>query len=202
MAGTLPYMAPELFENQPPDPRSDLFSLGVLFYEMATGRCPFQRQTSQATVAAVLTDQPPPPEELNPDLVHGLGRVIQRLLEKDPEKRYADCSAVRADLQQVVAPGATVERRAWAGVTARWFLLIPLLLLAMFLWNYLRPEPATIQSIAVLPFENLSGDPDQEYLADAMTDALIASLALASALYQRLVSTEPREAGPSGFSER
>jgi len=181
LAGTLPYMAPELFEDNSGDSRSDLFSLGVVFYEMATGCCPFQRRTAQATIGAILKHKPEPPEKLNPNLSPAFGRVIQKLLEKDPDRRYPSCSAVRTDLEKLtsaIPPG----QRAWTASKTLLLALLVALFALIPLWNTFRPGTTPPDSIAVLPFENLSGDPDQEYLADAMTDALITSLAQVQSL--------------------
>ena len=88
IVGTVPYMSPEQLEGKEIDERSDIFSLGVVLFEMATGRRPFQGDTSVSLIMSIGRDTPPDVDSLRGELPHHLGRVIARCLEKDPEKRY------------------------------------------------------------------------------------------------------------------
>jgi Tol biopolymer transport system component len=131
--GTPAYMSPEQARARPLGPRSDLFSLGVVLYEMLSGRAPFRRSTTVETLAALL-EREPDPVELRAGAPGELGRILSRLLEKDPEKRFADAAALVAALRGVAAPAPRTSRRmvlaagagaAAAGIGGGWWLLRP-----------------------------------------------------------------------------
>jgi serine/threonine protein kinase len=116
VTGTLAYMSPEQALSKPVDARSDLFSLGLVLFEMATGRQGFDGNTPAAIYDAILNRQPPPAREMNPALPAALDAILSRALEKDPDLRYQTASDMRADLQRLkrnletgaqVAPAAT-----------------------------------------------------------------------------------------------
>ena len=184
IVGTLPYMAPEQLRGQPADARSDIWAMGVVIYEMASGERPFTGQTSFEVTSAILERPPRPTGGTVPP---ALGAVIERCLAKEAERRYQRAGEVRAALEVLTHPRAGVEanlparRRAWSVG-----LLVLGLALAGGLWRsgiWKGPAPATrIESIAVLPLANLSGDPAQDYFADGMTEALITDLSKIQAL--------------------
>jgi serine/threonine-protein kinase len=150
--GTLCYMSPEQAEGRPTDARSDLFSFGVVLYEMLAGKPPFGGDSLAATIRAILFANPEPLRRLRPDVPEALERVVLHLLEKDPAHRPDGIEAVLGEL------------RALAGAsTTSGFLLGS------------AGEPSEA-SIAVLPFVNMSADPEQEYFCDGMTEELIAAL--------------------------
>jgi serine/threonine-protein kinase len=160
IAGTIAYMAPEQLLGDETDPGCDLFALGVVLYEMAVGRLPWRNTLATALVNEILHTVPEPPTAVRPDLPAHLGRIILKALEKDPALRYRAAAELVADLRADpvatdIAP--TRERRASGGSTR-------------------------IASLAVLPLRNLSGDPEQEFFADGMTEALISRLAQIGAL--------------------
>lgn len=183
--GTLPYMAPEQVRGQPADARSDIWAMGVVIYEMASGERPFTGQTSFEVTSAIL-DHPPRPT--GGTVPPPLGAVIERCLAKEPERRYQRAGEVRAALEVLTHPhtgsgtGRTARRRAWV-VAA---IALGLALAAVGLWSsgiWNGPAlPTRIEAIAVLPLANLSGDPAQDYFADGMTDALITDLSKIRAL--------------------
>ena len=167
IAGTLPYMAPEQLRGEPADARTDIWSLGVVLYEMATGRRPFDAEASAVLGASILTKRPPPPTKINAQVSSPLEGIILKCLEKKPADRYGSTREVCADLQRLsagvqIAPAlaskSSKRRPARRGVSKR------------------------IQSLVVLPLMDLSRDPDQEYFADGMTEALIFGLAKLRAL--------------------
>ena len=189
--GTLPYVAPEVLRGEEGDPRSDIWSLGVLLYEMAAGRRPFRGNTAFELSAAILRERAP---LITPPLPPILQSVIDRCLDKDPGLRYQSAGEVRAALEAATTGSRSYEYlsvlakrdgEAQAHTTRNILLMALALLLAggFGYWLYGRsvakPKKVmvgAIQSIAVLPLENLSGDPAQQYFADGMTDALITEL--------------------------
>jgi TolB-like protein/Tfp pilus assembly protein PilF len=159
--GTLPYMAPEQLLQGRTDARTDLYALGVLLYEMLTGRLPFEEALAPALIDAICHRAAAPPGRWNPSLSTLTDRVVLRLLHKDPARRYQSAGELSDDLRRICSAGPASFARDDAERAAD------------------RPR---IQSIAVLPLENLSGDPEQDYFADGMTEALIAGLAKIQAL--------------------
>ena len=188
--GTLPYMAPEQLRGQPADSRSDVWALGVMLYEMAAGARPFDGQTGFELSSAIFHTTPPPlPSRAPPQLQ----AVVSRCLQKEPERRYRRAGEVRAALETVgsEAPTRITPWRVTAKPPAT--LLAAMLAVALGLagaaiWLDLADvrerlfgaPVAQIRSIAVLPLKNLSGDPEQEYFADGMTESMITQLAQTS----------------------
>jgi eukaryotic-like serine/threonine-protein kinase len=185
--GTLPYVAPEIFRGQEADERSDIWSLGVLLYEMAAGRRPFRGATGYELSAAILREKQP---EITQPMPAVLQSVIDKCLNKDPGQRYQSAGEVRAALETAGTASRTQKfltvESPPAGIwTWRNLLLlcgVAGLALGLGFWLQGRKDvkpvavAGAIQSIAVLPLENLSGDPAQDYFADGMTDALITEL--------------------------
>ena len=212
--GTAPYMSPEQVEGREMDHRTDIFSLGIVFYEMATGKRPFAGDTSAALVSSILRDSPPTVTEINESLPRHLARIIQHCLEKDPEARYQSTKDVRNELKSLrrevdsgmvatgsgatpisAVPRSKANRRygLWA---AAGFTAIVILAVGWWLGGGGEWAPAIADeragglsadlasaaqsdapSVAVLPFANLSADPDNEYFTDGLTEELIGALA-------------------------
>ena len=198
VAGTLPYMAPEQLRGERVDARTDIYGLGALLYEMSTGQRPFEAAIPTALAGDIQHKPAPPPGHINPDIPLRLEEIILKCLQKEPKNRYQSARELMADLRLLTMPSATTSaaspassawrkavRPAAYGVTGILALAVVLLGLNLGGWRARllgRAAPARIQSLAVLPLENLSGDPNQEYFADGMTDALITDLGKISAL--------------------
>ena len=151
VVGTTSYMSPEQIRGGPVDARTDLFSLGVLMYELASGRRPFAGETMGDVISAILRDRPAPLASLRPDLPPDLERIIARCLEKQPRERFQTALDVANDLRGL--------QRALEG------------------WPAPRPAPENVASIAVLPFVNRSASADDEYFSDGLADELLNLLA-------------------------
>jgi len=184
--GTLAYMSPEQLRGQPADARSDVWALGVTLYEMTSGSRPFQGQSGFEVSSAILNRAPLP---LPPEVSAELGAVIGRCLEKEPAKRYQKAQELR-DALEAIRTGTASTWAAWRYRFARRRWLVPagtVIVVATLLFGLnvggLRSRlsggsGATGRpfKLAVLPFENLTGDPEQEYLSDGMTQEMISQL--------------------------
>jgi serine/threonine protein kinase/tetratricopeptide (TPR) repeat protein len=188
--GTPGYMSPEQIRGQPADQRSDAFSLGAVLYEMLTGERAFRGASAADTLSAILREHPPPPSSRRPEVTPALDRVVARCLEKNPAERFQSArdlayalqeSAQHSTLPSVAARSARVSAPLWASIAAGALVLLA----ALFATNagglrdrlLSRGAPHRIQSLAVLPLDNFSHDPEQEYFADGITEELITNLA-------------------------
>ncbi len=204
VVGTLPYMAPEVLRGEPASTRSDLWSLGVMLHEMATGARPFRGSTGFELSSAILRESPALPA----NLPAGLRAVIERCLEKDPEQRYQRASEVKAALDALFPASAVLPEapprpprrtlaRIWPATAA--VALLALLAFAVLTnvggWRERLFGSAPAPRIAVLPFENLTGDAAQEYLVDGITDELITNLANIASLEVRSRTSAMRYKG-------
>jgi TolB-like protein/Flp pilus assembly protein TadD len=164
-------MAAEAVRGEPVDERSDLWSLGVVLHEMATGRLPFQGASAVEMIAAVLHQ---PPEPLPPGVEPRLADLITRCLQKDPARRPPDAATVLAGLEAIRSGAADAPRKARATPP---LVVVGLGLAALAVSGYaLSVLLSAPTSLAVLPLENLSADPAQSYFADGVTEELIGDL--------------------------
>ena len=180
--GTVQYMSPEQALGRDVDGRSDIFSLGIVLYELATGRLPFSGANATETLARITTSSPEAIARWNYDAPPELARIIRRCLEKNPEDRYQTAKDLLLDLKHLKRDsesGAVVATAPRAARRTPWPALAigALALLAASIGLFwLSGDSEQINSLAVLPFENGSADPDAEYFSDGVTESIISSL--------------------------
>ncbi len=182
--GTISYMSPEQAQGKPVDHRTDLWSLGVVVYEMLTGAQPFSGDYAQAIIHAILKEEPAPVRTLRPEVPVAVAGVVAKLLEKDPAARYENARDVLADLDGPRRVKDTAQPTGRAALTLSfrrprvlaYGATVLVLLLALIAYFSLTGPPTPLDSIAVLPLENLTGSPEQAYFVDGMTEALIGNL--------------------------
>ena len=192
--GTAGYMAPEQVRGQPADHRADIFAFGAILYELLTGRRAFHKTTAADTMAAILNEEPPTASQTVRNIPPALHRTIDRCLEKSPEQRFQSASDLAFALEALSDSTASTSSPREPGPLSKPIKLrvvlavagVAVFLVAIFLaanvggvrdrlWG---PSQANkIQSLLVLPLQNLSRDPEQEYFVDGMTEELISSLA-------------------------
>ena len=185
--GTAGYMSPEQVRGASADHRSDIFAFGAVLYELLSGQRAFHRGSAVETMSAILTTEPAPLVGGDEPLAPALDRIVRRCLEKDPHERYQSAKDVAFTLEEIgrrpevagMPAAAGRSRRMWiAGVLLAAAAIVLLAQNAGRLRDRWRTAPAAgrIDSIAVLPLANLSGNVEEEYFADGMTDALITGL--------------------------
>jgi serine/threonine protein kinase len=208
--GTAVYMSPEQARSEELDPRTDLFSFGVVLYEMATGKKPFTGNNVIMTLDAVLHTKPPSPLTLNPTLPKELEAIIGKAMEKDRNKRYANAAEMKADLQHLkketesgltrtsgreTSPMRLASKTFQSSGKPQSYLLIVVsallltVLAAVGTW-FIKHRAGSIEgaknSIAVLPLQNLNGDFSVDYLRYALADEIANTLS-----YSRTLDVRP-----------
>jgi len=194
--GTVRYMSPEQARGFVADPRSDLFSLGVVFYEMLAGRTPFERPTSTDTVVAILEHEPPPLSRYVPAVPAELNALIVRLLAKDRSARYQSARNLLGELK-------SVQQRLWVAREADGVAQAAQAIERSQTADRIERRESSstsstrrsLESLAVLPFVTLSQDPNVVYLAEGISESLIRNLSRLSQLRVMAWSTVARFRG-------
>jgi len=209
ISGTPSYMSPEQVRGDNLDPRTDIFSLGLLLYEMATGRQAFSGGTGGVIIEAVLTRSPVPARNINPDIPPRLEEIINKALHKDREQRYQHAADIRTDLQRLERDTDSATDPGWTAAKED-AESVPISTTSHLCstgkqparsstaqTGARRPERVSkiIDSLAVLPFENASRDPEHEYLSDGIASSLINILATVPKLRVMAQSTVFRYKG-------
>ena len=158
VVGTVPYMAPEQIRGETVDARSDVFALGIMLYELATGQRPFTGRTPADISSAILRDTPAPLTRVRTELPARLETIVERCLEKEPGERAQSACEVLIELQRLAADASSSGR------------------------TRAQPTPGERPSLVVLPFANVSSDPENEYFSDGLTEEVIADLSRIEAM--------------------
>ena len=180
--GTVDYMSPEQAKGEAVDYRTDIWSLGVVMYEMLTGELPFKGGGGQAVIHSILYDEPKRLRDLRRDVPAALEQTVLKTMQKDPSNRADSMKAVIADLEPLSPkPGLSKEQAVSKRTKLRTASVIvaALACVGISALLYLRPwagQEKGLSSIAVLPFVNMSADPNQEYFCDGMSEELINAL--------------------------
>ncbi len=218
--GTVVYMSPEQILGKPVDARTDLFSFGIVLYEMATGQLPFKGDTSGAIFDSILHKVATLPVRLNSEIPAELEHIICKALEKEPALRYQHASEMKADLTRAKRDSTSVhvdredlKRNVEAASRRRhiyknvWWIagalavLLAVSAIATFFWNH-RPHGAPLATstaptvVAVLPFQNVGSDKDADYLRLALPDEIAGTLSYVRSLSIRPFAMTSKYVGP------
>jgi serine/threonine protein kinase len=189
--GTIAYMSPEQTKGEEIDQRTDIWSLGVVFYEMLTGELLFKGDYEQAVIYSILNEEPKPVAEVRPDTPRQVQQIIQKMISKNPDERYQEIEEVLNDLKNPDEEKTaedhsqkTVQRERKSKLSTRKITVAVISIIVVVALTYLvllpgsDPDSSNIEkSIAVLPFTDMSKDKDQEYFADGISDELLNLLA-------------------------
>ena len=188
-SGTVPYMSPEQLRGRHPDARSDVYSAGVVLYEMATGKRPYTAHSGPQLITAILETPPSPPSSQNRRISPSLELILLKALDKNPERRYQSAKELGIDLERVLSGASPLPRRKNIWLLAGGAALVVLLVGAALDVGHWRERifqprspvvPARVssrRSVAVLGFKNLSGKPDAAWISTALAEMLTTELA-------------------------
>jgi serine/threonine protein kinase/Tfp pilus assembly protein PilF len=215
MMGTPDYISPEQVKGETANVQSDLYSAGIILYELLTGDVPFKGDTAISKVVARLQVKPTPPRTLNPQIPPYLERIILKLMEVDPDLRYKTAEEVLQDLEREQVDSSLFLRTRKALLRRRgWIAAVLVGSLGLGIWVFLRSPTLEVQAdvpvttIAILPFHNMTGDPDLEWMENGIQEMLITdvsqSRSLRPVLAERIarILEELGKDGESRFDEQ
>jgi serine/threonine protein kinase/tetratricopeptide (TPR) repeat protein len=204
--GTPEYMSPEQAEGKDSDRRSDIYSLGIILYEMVTGKVPFEGNTPLSVAMKHKLEAPRDPQELDSRIPDDLSLLILKCLEKNREIRYRDAEELRRELDKIergttlpepllpekktffpAGPAGIAAKNKWKKVALFGGIAVVLALVVLSGLLTFKGKKEVLDSIAVLPFENVNADPDTEFLCDGITETLINKLSQLS-VFKRVIS--------------
>src|SRR5262249_6088987 len=203
--GTLQYMSPEQALGKRIDHRSDIFSFGVVLYQMATGRLPFQGETSGQILARLISEAPDAIARFNYKVDPEFERIVRKCLEKDTDRRYQSARDLLIDLRNSKrdAQSGSLTSMKLSNFLSRFaMILIALVAIGAIFYYWRSNHNAAIQSVAVLPFVDSTASPDTEYLSDGITEATINTLSRLPALKVMARSTVFRYRGSKDDPQR
>jgi len=184
--GTVAYMSPEQAQGENVDHRTDIWSLGVVLYEMITGQLPFKGEYEQAILYSIMNEEPEPLTALRTNIPLKLEEMVKKLLAKDPAQRYQHVDDMLVDLKNFENRGLisvtsfrqknSSNMKKWALIGGILGVIVTVLIFVFFILPIFKPQPDRRPMIVVLPFENL-GPPDHAYFADGMTEEITSRLA-------------------------
>ena len=194
--GTIAYMSPEQARGEEVDHRTDIWSFGVVLYETFTGQLPFKGEHDQGVVYSILNEQPKPVTDLQAEIPGAIEQIVGKALEKNPDERYQQIDDLLDDLRSIsegIVPEGVRARLRKAKLLKRKRAIlyagtVALVIIAVIMLTLFTGRTEAIDSIAILPLENLTGDAGQEYFVDGVTDELIGELGQISAL--RVISRQ------------
>src|SRR6266536_6246548 len=217
--GTAHYMSPEQARGQKVDARSDIWSLGVVLYEMVAGSPPFRGETPSDCIAAILTAEPAPLSSISPDVPAKLESILQKALRKNTDERYQTIKEMLAELRSLKAKLETesslsqtkshgdsnvseIKRPKRSVLVTLVAALFASAAVACFFFFFFPAAPTNKKSIAVLPFENLSEDKSNAYFADGIQDEILTRLSkIADLKVISRTSTEKYKSKPDNLRE-
>ena len=207
IVGTVAYMSPEQAEGKTVDHRTDLFSIGIILYEMATGQRPFRGDTTASLLSSIIKDTPSSVTEVNPDIPRELGKIIRRCLAKDPERRYQSAKDIRNELEELkqeVESGKAVvgavppPTKHVVGSKSLWLAGAVVAVGGIIGFVALNRGPALDpDKIVVAPFENRTGDPALDEIGAFVADGITRGVSR-SGMLEAAPATTVREVWLSG----
>jgi serine/threonine protein kinase/tetratricopeptide (TPR) repeat protein len=187
-SGTIPYMSPEQARGDAIDKRSDIFSLGVVAYELISGRLPFQGEFEASIIYSIVNETPEPLARYRDNIPRGLESIILKMMAKNPDDRYQDLSGLIEELKRIRIGGADGKdapagKRIWKGIIIAAAVVIAAVASLVYIFKPEKKAPAVQagRTIAVLPFDNLGNEADQ-FFSDGISDAIRTDLAKFSSL--------------------